>query len=117
MKKIINISGKDYSMQSSAYTQFKYKNDTGRKLMQDINKITDMRTNNKDDILTDLDDMLEILLQITYTMIEEADPKQVGSFDEFLRNTDNLFEDSKWFDEVIELAVSPISRGSKANPQ
>lgn len=117
MKKIIKISGKDYTMQSSAYTQFKYKNDTGRKLMQDINKLTKMRANDKNDILNDLDDFLEIILQITHIMIEEADSKQVGSFDEFLKTTDNLFEDNKWIDEVIELAMTPISRGFKGNPQ
>ena len=37
MKKIINIGGKDYTIQSSALTQFKYRDMTGRKLMQDIN--------------------------------------------------------------------------------
>lgn len=117
MKKIITIGGKDYSMQSSAYTQFKYKNETGRKLMQDINKITELRTNNKNDILNDLDDFLEIVLQIAYVMIEEADSKQVLSFDEFLKNTDNLFEDNKWVDDLIELAMKPISGGTKRVPQ
>ena len=68
MKKIINIGGKDYTMQSSALTQFKYRDMTGRKLMQDINKIKDLREKN-DDILSVLDDFLEILLQITYVMI------------------------------------------------
>ena len=61
MKKIINIGGKDYTMQSSALTQFKYRDMTGRKLMQDINKIKDLREKN-DDILAVLDDFLEILL-------------------------------------------------------
>ena len=42
MRKIINIGGKDYTIQSSALTQFKYRDMTGRKLMQDINKIKNL---------------------------------------------------------------------------
>ena len=76
-----------------------------------------MRSIEKEDVLNDLDDFLEILLQIAYVMIEEADSKQVGSFDEFLKNTDNLFENNNWFDDVIELAMTPISRGTQGNPQ
>ena len=116
MKKIINIGGKDYTMQSSALTQFKYRDMTGRKLMQDISKIENIRKNN-DDILEVLDDFLEILLQITYVMIVESDVKQVGSFEDFLKGIEKLFDDMKWVDEVMELAVTPISGGNKANPQ
>lgn len=117
MKKAITISGKTYMMQSSAYTQFKYKNDTGRNLLQDINKLSKMKPDNKDDIMNDLDDFLSKVLQLTYVMIEEADPKQVASFETFLKESDNLFEDNKWFAEVIELAMFPISGGNKGNPQ
>ena len=116
MKKINNIGGKDYTMQSSALTQFKYRDMTGRKLMQDINKIKDLREEN-DDILAVLDDFLEILLQITYVMITESDAKQVGSFEDFLKGIEKLFDDVKWVDEVIELAVTPISGGNQGNPQ
>ena len=111
MKKIIKVGGKEYSMQSSAYTQFKYKNDTGRKLMQDINKIQELRKSGTD-ILSVLDDFLEIILQITYVMIEESDSKQTGTFEEFLKGTDKLFEDTEWVNEVIELAMTPISGGN-----
>jgi|GEM_PF-3482053 len=116
MKKIINIGGKDYTIQSSALTQFKYRDMTGRKLMQDINKIKDLREDN-DDILAIIDDFLEILLQITYVMIVEADNNQVGSFEEFLKNIEKMFDETKWVDEVIDLAVTPISGGNKTNPQ
>lgn len=115
MKKIINIGGKDYTIQSSALTQFKYRDMTGRKLMQDINKIKDLRKEN-DDILAVLDDFLEILLQITYVMIIESDVKQVGSFEDFLKGIEKLFDDTKWVDEVIDLAVTPISGEIKQIP-
>ena len=35
MRKIIKIGGKEYTIKSSAYTQFKYKNDTGRKFLKE----------------------------------------------------------------------------------
>ena len=116
MKKIIRIGNNDYSMQSSALTQFKYRDMTGRKLMQDINKIKDLREQNED-ILAVLDDFLEILLQITYVMIVESDVKQVGSFEDFLKGIERLFDDVKWVDDVIDLAVTPISGGNQENPQ
>ena len=36
MRKNIKIGNKEYEMSSSAYTQFKYKNDTGRSLLKDL---------------------------------------------------------------------------------
>lgn len=117
MKKIINLGGKEYTIQSSALTQFKYRDMTGRKLMQDIDSIKELKKS-KDDILNILDDFLEILLQITYVMIVESDSSQVGSFEDFLKNIENLFNDNtNWVDDVIELALFPISGGNKGNPQ
>ena len=43
MKKIITISGKEYTMKSSAYTQFKYKNDTGRRMLQDLQELANYK--------------------------------------------------------------------------
>ena len=117
MRKTINIGGKDYNMQASAYTQFKYKNDTGRKLMQDLNKLTELNTEDTKDTLNKLDDFLDIILRVAYTMIEEADKTQVNSFEEFLKGNDNLLEDNNWIGEVITLAMSPLSRGLKAVPK
>lgn len=116
MKKIVKIGNKEYSMKSSAYTQFKYKNDTGRKLLHDVKKITEMRTDGME-VLEDLDDLLEIALKIAYVLIEEADPKQVVSFEQFLKETESIFEDESWINEVIELAVTPISRGNQRSTQ
>lgn len=111
MKKIINLSGKDYTMQSSALTQFKYRDMTGRKLMQDIEKIKDLKVN-EDNMLSGLDDFIEIVLKITYVMIVESDSKQVGSFEDFLKGIENLFEDTNWVEEVIKLVLTPISGGN-----
>lgn len=114
MKKIVTISGKEYSMQSSAYTQFKYKNETGRSLLKDLESLT---SHTEKEIINNVDDLLEMLLKISYIMIVESDDKQAASYDNFLKSLDALFDDSTWINDVLELAVSPISRGiQKASP-
>ena len=111
MRKIITISGKEYTMQSSAWTQFKYKNDTGRIMLQDLRDISKLQDADEDTLINGVDDLTEILLKMAYVMIEEADPNQVKSYDEFLKGINSLYEDSAWINDVVELATSPLSRG------
>lgn len=111
MKKIITISGKEYTMKSSAYTQFKYKNDTGRRMLQDLQELAKLQDASQDDMINGLDDLTEIVLKMAYVMIEEADSSQVKGYDEFLKSIENLYENTDWISEVISLATSPISRG------
>lgn len=117
MRKVIKISGKEYSMKSSAYTQFKYKNDTGRKLLDDIQRISKISQMSEDEQIGSMEDVIELLLHIAYIMIEEADAKQVITFDDFLKDIDGLFDETDWINEVVELATSPISRGLQTHPQ
>lgn len=119
MKKIIKISGSDYTIKSSAYTQFKYKNDTGRNLLSDLQQIkTKTEGKSDDELIPALDDMLDIVLRITYVMIEEAGAEKIGSFEDFLKSIDNLMEDTQWLADSIEVAVAPLSGGTKkASPQ
>ncbi len=111
MKKIITISGKEYTMKSSAYTQFKYKNDTGRRMLQDLQELAKLQDASEEDMIGGIDDLTEIVLKMAYVMIEEADSSQVKGYDEFLKSIENLYENTDWISEVIELATSPISRG------
>lgn len=117
MRKVVKISGKEYSMKSSAYTQFKYRNDTGNKLLDDIQRISQINDLSDDEKIGKMEDVVELLLRIAFIMIEEADAKQVSTFDNFLKDIDGLFDDTEWINEVIELATSPISRGLQINPQ
>lgn len=110
MKKQVKIGEKEYFMKSSAYTQFKYKNDTGRKLLSDIQTITKLEKLKDTEVLGEMDDIMEILLRIAYTMIDEADPKQVDSYEAFLKDTDGIFDNQDWIMDVITLATSPIYR-------
>ena len=62
MRKIVKISGHEYSLKSSAWTQFKYKNDTGRGLLSDLMILS---KSNEEDIINNVDGMLDMLLRLT----------------------------------------------------
>lgn len=111
MKKIIKIGDKEYTLKSSAYTQFKYRNDTGRKMLQDLQDLTKLQDAKEDEMLGEIEDITEVVLKMAYVMIEEADPSQVSSYDEFLKSIESLYDNVDWINEVIELATSPLSRG------
>lgn len=109
MKKIINIDGKEYEMKASAYTQFAYKNLTGRSLLEDLKKLIVIEIEDEMD-LSILDDITTPVLDMAYVMIEEANKEQVKSKEDFLLNLDSLYDDIDWIKDVITLAVTPISR-------
>ena len=109
MKKIITIDGKDYTMKSSAYTQFAYRNLTGRSLLKDIQKIMDLSGKVEEDISA-LDGLIEPLLDVCYVMIEEADATQVKTREDFIKGIESLFDKFEWINDVVMLAMTPISR-------
>ena len=109
MEKTIKIDGKEYKMKSSAFTQFAYKNLTGRSLLKDIQKFTDI-SDIIDEDMSLLDDITEPLLDISYIMIQEANPEQVKSKEEFYKSVESIYDDYTWINEVIGLAINPYSR-------
>ena len=120
MEKTIKIGNKEYLMSSSAYTQFKYKNDTGRSLMQDLAdfqvKYTDLLSGEETmKSLSQIDEIVETLLRIAFIMANERDRNQAPNFEDFLKQIDNYFEDTTWLNEVVELATSPFQRGISTN--
>ena len=111
MEKTIKISDKEFKMKSSAYTQFAYKNETGRGLMNDLQELTKLDMDNLDNNLEVIDTLNNMVLRMAYVMIKEADKNQVGGFEDFLKGLDNLYTNTEWINETIELAISPLSRG------
>ena len=109
MKKIIKIDGKDYTMKSSAYTQFAYKNLTGRSLLKDIQNIINLSGKVEEDFAA-IDELTEPLLDVCYVMIEEGDSNQVKTREEFIKSIESLYDDIGWINEVVILALSPLSR-------
>lgn len=117
MKKIITINGKEYNAKSSAYTQFKYKNDTGRRMISDLQELAKLNDKSEEEQVSYVEDLLEIVLKMAYIMIEEADSSQLTSYEDFLKELDGVFDDQQWIADVVELASSPLSRGIKTSPQ
>ncbi len=110
MVKTIRIDGKDYDMKSSAYTQFAYKNQTGRSFLSDIQKLTGLKDNISN--LMEVDGLIEVLLDISFVMIQESDPTRFKNEEEFIKSIGVLFDEPKWIEEVIELAIMPLSTGN-----
>ena len=108
MERIIRISGKDYKMKASALTQFAYKNETGRSFLNDLQELTKLQGNVED--LSNIDYVVELVLKVAYTMIKQADKNQVLNYEDFLDQIENLFDETQWIQDVLELACSPLSR-------
>lgn len=111
MEKTIKIGTKEFQMKASAYTQFKYKDITGKSLLKDLTDISKKyeSVDGKLIHLDDLDDFLTTALRIAYIMSLEG-KSFTGNFDSFLMQIDNYLDDANWISEVVELAISPLSR-------
>lgn len=108
-KETINIGGHDYFMASSAYTQFAYKNLTGRSFLNDIQKLMNLDVEHIDENMNEFEHLMELLLNICFVMINEADSKQVDNYESFLKGIPSLFDDATWIEKTINLAVRPLS--------
>ena len=123
MEKTIKIGSKEYKMSSSAYTQFKYKNDTGRSLMQDLaefeTKYKDLLNIKEEDVnasmLGQVDEIIELVLRVAYIMAHENDKTQAQTYEDFLKQIDDYYSDMTWLTEVVELATAPFQRRVQAN--
>lgn len=123
MEKTIKIGSKEYKMSSSAYTQFKYKNDTGRSLMQDLasfeTKYKDLLNIKEEDVnaemLGQIDEIMELVLRVAFIMSNENDKNQANTYEDFLKQIDDYYSDLTWLTEVVELATSPFQRRVQAN--
>ena len=109
MKEEITIDGTKYMMKSSAYTQFAYKNMTGRSLLTDLQQMINLVDKVEDDLAL-LDKITEPVLDISYVMILEADENQVKSKEDFYKSIESLYDNFDWVIQVITLASKPISR-------
>lgn len=113
MKKTIKIGTEEFEMSASAYTQFKYKNETGRSLIKDLtqiaNKYKDISESDVLEKFDDIEEFIDLALRIAYIMSLEG--KSVsGSYEDFLMKIDNYLDNLDWFGEVMELAISPLQR-------
>ena len=93
-------------MKASALTQFAYRDETGRSFLNDLQELTKIQAED----ITKLDDIIELILKISYTMIKQADKSQVVNYEDFLDKIDDMFSETQWITDVLELACSPLSR-------
>ena len=116
MERTIRIGTKEFKMSASAYTQFKYKNDLGRSYIKDLTKISKQYNDLQKEVseeealekFDDLDDFITTILRIAYIMSCEA--KSIsGSFEDFLMQIDDYYNNTDWISEVVDLAISPLS--------
>lgn len=118
MRKKITIGNKEYEMQSSAYTQFKYRDIIGRSLVKDLMSLSKKyeKVSKEEEIIDQyegIDDFMNTLLEIAYIMSIEA-KSFTGTKDDFLMTIDNYLDNTEWIGEVVELALSPLSRNLQA---
>lgn len=117
MLKTVRIGNKDYNMKSSAFTPFKYENDYGTDFLKDINQINKMNVKiselpeeeRNNAWMDELSGIMKLILRIAYTMIIEYDGKFM-SYEEWLKELDNIFADFDWVQEVMECAMSTFQR-------
>lgn len=132
MIKKLNIGENEYEINTNAYTRFLYKKEFGKGILEDISNIVNfgqevdrIRTelakeglkgellNQKIGIeimkLSSFDSYLDVVLQITYIFIKNANEKFM-SFESWLKTLETINISDKWFTEVTELAVNSFPR-------
>jgi hypothetical protein len=126
MRKHLSICGKEYDVCSSAYCMFLYKKEFGTGILEDISKLnslqikqmqvqancekenlskeeTEALVNNV--MLSELDNVISIALQIAYIFIKFANPK-FKTFNEWTQEIEEIELDDSWIAEVTEMAVN-----------
>lgn len=124
--KEIEIDGKKYEINCTAYTRFQYKKIFGVGIFEDINKLNyfnslsekertklksegktdeeiDEEVNNK--LLDKLDDFMDAIEKIAYIEIFTANPS-IGTFDKWLSGIHQISLSDPWIAEVTEYAVT-----------
>lgn len=104
MKKELEIMGKVYEVQTSAYTPFLYKKTFKSGFLGDIQKLTNLQIEDNK-VVGDIDSFFEIILQVAYILILGAN-KNFMSFEEWVSTHESLDMTESWVAEVTELAVN-----------
>lgn len=124
--KEIEIDGKKYEINCTAFTRFQYKKIFGVGIFEDINTLNNFNSTSEkerlrlekegktkeeiqeiiDGLLLDkLDDFIDALERIAYIEIYTANP-QIGSFENWLKGIKQISLSDPWIAEVTEYAVN-----------
>lgn len=124
--KEIEIDGKLYKINCTAYTRFQYKKIFGVGIFEDISKINNFNTislSKREELkkegkseqeidtiiqsmmMSNLDDFMDVLQRIAYIEILTANP-QIGTFEQWLSGIKQISLSDPWIAEVTEYAVN-----------
>lgn len=124
--KEIEIDGKKYTINCTAYTRFQYKKVFGVGIFEDINVINNFNTlslskreelkkegKSEEEIekiiqsmmMEKLDDFMDVIQRIAYIEILTANP-DVGTFEKWLSEINQISLSDPWIAEVTEFAVN-----------
>ena len=125
----MKINGKEYKVDSSAYTAILYKSKFGTEIFSDLKKVqevglkqqeamdklkkenpklTEEEINEKSSlaIMDSLDDFIYVIEKMAYILIVSADSSQVGSFEDFIKGIPKVKLYDQWIVEVTNKMVS-----------
>lgn len=124
--KEIEIDGKKYNINCTAYTRFQYKKIFGVGIFEDISKINNFNTislSKREELtkqgksekeintiiqsmmMENLDDFMDVLQRIAYIEILTANP-QMEPYEKWLSEIKQISLSDKWIAEVTEYAVN-----------
>lgn len=114
MNKCIKIGQKEFNMKASAYTLLSYKEETGRELIEDVDKIQKEAKEGGEDNYKGFSWIISYALDMAYVMALEND-SSIGSKADWLKGIDNL--GGTWVNEVFALAMSIFQGQVSENEQ
>lgn len=107
MDKLVKIGNNSYHMRSSLYTPYKYRQDTGKDLLEEIKVL------NPKEAKVEMMEMVYKVIDIAYVMMAEYSNyyhEKMVTKEEWLMNIDNILEDTDWIYDVLTLAMYPFRR-------
>ena len=103
MIKTVKIGDKEYILNASAFTIFKYKNIFKKDLLKEMNSL-EKRNENEE-----TGDVILSVLEFTYAM---SDINKEKSFEEFLSEIEGVLDNNNWIKEVSEHLMLIFRRGN-----
>lgn len=94
--KVILVGEKEYTIKANALLPRRYRNEFGRDLISDLNKLLESAKNDKE-----ID--WSVAENLTWLMIKTAGVDEIGSIEEWLETIDDAFAMVKCFGEVLSL--------------
>lgn len=115
MIKNVKIGKEEYTLKSSAFTIFAYKDQTGRDLLSDINainikysEIANLSEQEQNNIwMNEITSIIEHTLKIAHIMIKEAN-SNFKDYNDWLKDLEELLENPNWIMEVLEVGIAPF---------